>query len=330
MWASPQRGVIIKLAKTISVVIPTYNRVRYLKQALDSVLGQTFKDFDIIVVDDNSTDGTKELVTSYGDNVRYILQENRERGTARNNGIKNSSAEYIAFLDSDDMWLPNHLEICLKALRQDPEAGLSFSGSYIVDEKGKIISKLGSRPFNGYVLKYIVAAYSSGGCNASSCLIRKKVFDRAGYFIEDRALSGSEDWEMWARISSCAKFLWTGKYSAKIRFHTQKSSINADRMAKSMKMALDLLYGNPDIRPKIEGLKDKAYSSLYVVTAINYYAAGDMKTSRHYLKEAVKTRPASLFTNRYVSYTFLRSLLGRDISSRLRTAKWFLGEKFLK
>jgi len=318
------------LAKTISVVIPTYNRVKYLKQALDSVLGQTFKDFDIIVVDDNSTDGTKELVASYGGNVRYIPQENRERGAARNNGIRNSDSEYIAFLDSDDMWLPDHLEVCLKALRRDPEAGLSFSGSYIVDEEGKIISKLGLRPFNGYVSKYIIAEYSSGGCNASSCLIRKKVFDKAGYFSEDRALSGSEDWEMWARISSCTKFIWAGKYSAKIRFHTQKSSIDAGRMAKSMKMALDLLYGNPDIRRKIGGLRDKAYSSLYVVTAINYYAAGDMKTARHYLKEAVKIRPASLFTNRYIFYTFLRSLLGRDISLKLRTAKWFLGEKLLK
>jgi glycosyltransferase involved in cell wall biosynthesis len=318
------------LAKTISVVIPTYNRVRYLKQALDSVLGQTFRDFDIIVVDDNSTDGTKELVASYGGGVRYILQENRERAAARNNGIRNSNSEYIAFLDSDDMWMPDHLEVCLKALRQDTEAGLSFSGSYMVDEEGKMISKLGLRPFNGYVSEYIVAEYSSGGCNASSCLIRKKIFDRAGYFIEDRALSGSEDWEMWARISFFAKFIWTGKYSAKIRFHTQKSSINADRMAKSMRMSLGLLYGNPDIRPKIVRLRDKAYSSLYVVTAINYYAAGDMKTARHYLKEAVKARPAALFTNRHIAYTFLRSLLGRDISSGIRKAKWFLGGKLLK
>lgn len=311
-------------------MIPTYNRVRYLKQALDSVLGQTFKDFDIIVVDDNSTDGTKELVVSYGGNIRYVSQENRERGAARNNGIRNSDSEYIAFLDSDDMWLPDHLEVCLKALRQDPGAGLSFSGSYMVDEEGKIISKLGFRPFNGYVSEYIVAEYSSGGCNASSCLVRKKIFDIAGYFIEDRALSGSEDWEMWARISFFAKFVWAGKCSAKIRFHARKSSINADKMANSMKMALDLLYGNPGIGPKIAGLRDKAYSSLYVVTAINYYAAGDMKTARYYLKEAVKARPAALFTNRYIAYTFLRSLLGRGISSGIRKAKWLLGGRLFR
>jgi glycosyltransferase involved in cell wall biosynthesis len=329
-WASPQPGVTIKLAKTISVVIPTYNRAEYLRQALDGVLAQTFKDYDIIVVDDNSTDGTKELVASYGANVRYICQENKERGAGRNNGVKNSESEYIAFLDSDDMWLSNHLEVCLEALKQDRDAGLSFSGSYIVDENGNIISKMGLRPFNGYVLRDIVAAYSSGGCNASSCLIRKKVFDRAGYFSEDRDLSGSEDWEMWARLSSYTKFVWTGKYTAKIRFHTLKSSINADKMAKSMKMALDLLYDNSDISPKIEDLRDRAYSRLYTVTAINYYAAGDMGTARRYIKEAVKIHPASLFTNRYIMYTFLRSLLGRGITSKIRAAKWSLGGKFIR
>lgn len=318
------------MSKTVSVVIPTYNRARFLKAAIDSVLRQTFQDIEIIVVDDKSTDNTREIVEAYGDRVKYILQENKERGAARNNGIIHSEGEYIALLDSDDLWLPNHLESCIKALRNTPDAALSFSGSYVADEEGRIISRMKLSPFNGYALERIVSRYSSGGCNASSCLIRKDIFNKAGYFSEDKALSGSEDWEMWARISAYAKIVSTNTYTVMVRFHKKNSSINADRMAKSMKMALDLIYGNPEILPKINNLKERAYSSLYAVTAINYYASGDMKNVRRFLRKAIESCPSAFFTNKYIAYTFLRSLLGFRISSRIRRAKWALGSKVLK
>lgn len=316
------------MTKTISVIIPTYNRAAYLKEAIESVLRQTFQDIEIIVVDDNSTDSTKDMIASYRDRVKYVFQENKERGAARNNGIVHSEGEYVALLDSDDMWLPNHLEVCLNALRGIPEAGLSFSGSYVVNEKGSIISKMKLSRFNGYVLKDIVSNYSSGGCNASSCLIRRNVFDKTGYFREEKNLSGSEDWEMWARISVLAKFISTNTYTAMVRFHGGKSSINADRMAKSMTMALDIVCENPEISPKIKNLKRQAYSSLYTVIGINYYASGDMKTARRYLREAVRTVPSSIFKNRRVIFTFLRSLLGPRLSSMMRKIKWVLGSKF--
>ncbi len=318
------------MTKTISVIIPTYNRVAYLKEAIESVLRQTFQDIEIIVVDDNSTDNTREMVASYKDRVKYVFQENKERGAARNNGIIHSEGEYIALLDSDDMWLPNHLEICLRALKEAPEADLSFSGSYIIDEKSGIISKMKLSRFNGHVLKDIVSNYSSGGCNASSCLIRKNIFSRTGYFREEKELSGSEDWEMWARISAFAKFVSTNAYTTMVRFHGEKSSINADRMAKSMKMALDLVYENSEIFPKIKEMKKQAYGCLYTVIGINYYASGNMKTARRYLREAVRAAPLSMFKNRYIIYTFLRSLLGSRFSSSIRKAKWALGSKFLR
>lgn len=311
----------------ISVIIPTYNRVHYLQEAIESVLRQTYKDFEIIIVDDASTDNTKEIVLSYGDRVRYVCQDNKERAAARNNGIIHAKGGYIAFLDSDDIWLPNHLQVCLHTLNSSQDAGLAFSGSCIIDENGKIISKVKLCSFNGFVLNNIVSKFSSGGCNASSCLIKKEIFNRVGYFNEDRALSGSEDWEIWVRIAASTKFISTNLYTVKLRFHKEKSSINADKMAKSMTKALDTIYNNADILPKIKDLKKQAYSSLYTIIAINYYASGNMEAARKYLKSAVINYPTSIFTNKYLSYTLLRSLLGSKLSFYFRRAKWMFNSK---
>ncbi|MFA5336437.1 MAG: glycosyltransferase family A protein [Candidatus Omnitrophota bacterium] len=308
----------------ISVVIPTYNREEYLKAAVESVLAQTYGDFEVIVVDDGSTDGTARAASSFGPKVRYILQKNSQVGAARNNGIRNSTGEYIALLDSDDMWSPEHLETCLEAA-ESAGAGVAYSGSCMVGPEGKAIEKLPAGDFHGDPLFELVAGLSSRGCNASSCLIRKELFGKAGYFSEIRDLSASADWEMWTRLAACARFKFSGKYTAKIRFHTGKCSIDPEGMARSMKIAVDMAFANRDLLPKIGGLKDRAYSNLYVLTAINYYAAGRMGEARQHLAEAVRKYPLSLATNPLLAYTYLRSLLGAGAASAIRKAKWGLG-----
>lgn len=311
----------------VSVVIPTYNRAKYLKQALDSVLAQTHKDLEIIVVDDSSKDNTAEVVSSYGPQVRYIVQENRERGAARNRGIDESRGDYVAFLDSDDAWLPEHLERCLGALDSKKDEAAAYSGSYLMGEDGEIIEKLPASGFRGDPLKDIVSGFSSHGCNASSSVIKREIFEKAGRFSEVRELSGSEDWEMWARLASCSDLVFTGAYTAKIRFHPGKSSIDAGKMARSMRLAMDTVFSDKRLLAKISDLKGKAYSSLYTITAINYYAAGKMKEARHNLAMALRSYPASLIADPLLAYTFLRSLLGPGASSAIRNAKWGLGAR---
>ncbi len=94
---------------TISVIIPTYNGARYIRQAIDSVLAQSYSDYEIIVVDDGSTDNTAEILWPYGDRITYLYQSNQKLPTARNNGITASKGKYLAFLDSDDLFLPDKL-----------------------------------------------------------------------------------------------------------------------------------------------------------------------------------------------------------------------------
>lgn len=307
----------------ISVIIPTYNKAQYIRECVDSVLFQTVRDIEIIVVDDGSTDNTKEMLAAYERKIRYIYQENRERAAARNNGILHAKGEYVAFLDSDDTWLPRHLELCLETLNKASlDTGLCYSLYYLVDKQGREFSKFKEKPFKGEVLRDMVSKFSSGGCNSSSCLIKKEIFAQAGYFNENKELSFSgEDWEMWVRIAAITRFAATGAYTVKVRSYKTNMLLDVEKQAKSMTKALDVVYQNPGILPKIRELKRRAYSSLYVIIAMNYYAAGQMAASRRYLKSAFLNFPLSLFLNRYLSYTFLRTLLGFYLSSRIRKLK---------
>lgn len=112
---------------TVSVIIPTYNRAQYVCEAIDSVLTQTYKDFEIIVVDDGSTDNTPTLVPSYGPPVKYIRQDNQGVSTARNRGIYHASGKYVAFLDSDDMFYPDKLSVQVSVMEAHPRESFSFT-----------------------------------------------------------------------------------------------------------------------------------------------------------------------------------------------------------
>ena len=106
----------------VSVVIPTYNRAWVIKEAVDSVLAQDYKDFELIIVDDGSTDNTSDVLASYGEDVRVLFQENRGVSAARNRGVAEASGHFVAFLDSDDLWLPKKLSIQVEFFSKTPDA----------------------------------------------------------------------------------------------------------------------------------------------------------------------------------------------------------------
>jgi glycosyltransferase involved in cell wall biosynthesis len=128
----------------ISVTIPTFNRAHLLRQAIDSVLDQTYRNFEIIVIDDGSTDGTRALVAQYGDKVRYFEQPNGGLGVARNAGLDRATGDCIAFLDSDDFWYPFKLDLQAQLLARLPDVGFVFSEFDILKDDGRVVSQ-GSR-----------------------------------------------------------------------------------------------------------------------------------------------------------------------------------------
>lgn len=188
----------------VSIIIPLYNGKKYIKQAIESILNQTYKDFEIIVVDDGSTDGSGELVKDkFGDKVRYVYQENKGAATAVNKGISLSQGDYIAFCDHDDWWLPEKLEKQVKFLEANQNFGLLYTDAFLA--KDGVLTRetwLRSRkvlPCSGDKEKCLATLFSRNFIPAPlTVLIKKSVIDRIGLFNEN--FPSTYDYEYWFRI----------------------------------------------------------------------------------------------------------------------------------
>lgn len=197
----------IKPMPQISVIIPTYNRERFVTKAIDSVLNQTFTDFEIIVIDDGSTDGTGRMLTAYGKKIRYTYQENSGVSSARNVGIEQARGKWIAFLDSDDEWKEDYLSTQMAQAKKFPYAVAHITNAVSVSSNGErynffgeigLLGKFGDREYLVFerplrmVVKYIVSFLQSS-------IIRKDILLQAGLFDTD--LSIAEDLDLIARVA---------------------------------------------------------------------------------------------------------------------------------
>lgn len=186
----------------VSVIIPTYNRAHTISQAIDSVLNQTYGNLEIIVIDDGSTDNTKEILAPYGQKITYLSQSNCGVSSARNAGIQQARGEYVAFLDSDDLWYPQKLEKQIEAIQRNKEYALCLTDIEYVDDAGSHIrfsSLCKAIPYNGYLFTYLLQG--SGTCSyVTTILVKKGVFTTVGLF--DESLNTAEDIDMLLRITS--------------------------------------------------------------------------------------------------------------------------------
>lgn len=184
------------MSAAVSVIIPTYNRAALLQEAIDSVLAQTYRDYELLVVDDGSTDQTRRLVESCGARVRYLFQANRGVSSARNLGIASSSGAYLAFLDSDDLWLPQKLEQQMQMLEHAPQIPLCHTEEIWIRRGVRIYPKKKHKKYAGYIFPYCLPLCV---ISPSSVVIRRSLFDAVGDF--DETLPACEDYDLWLRIT---------------------------------------------------------------------------------------------------------------------------------
>jgi len=186
----------------VSVVMPTYNHARFIGEAIESVLNQTYENFELIIIDNYSTDNTAEIVASYKDNrIKYLKFRNHGIiAASRNHGIKNASGEYISFLDSDDIWLPQKLDLQISLMESNREIGMSYVlYSHLLEDssvKG-IFPKSGER-LRGNVF---TSLYSRSVIANSGVMVRVELFKELGLLDENPELVTVEDYEMWLRIA---------------------------------------------------------------------------------------------------------------------------------
>lgn len=203
----------------VSVVIPTYNRAKLVTQAIDSVLAQTYEDFEIIVVDDGSTDNTCEALEPYirEKKIRYIYQENLGEPGARNTGIRVAEGEYIAFLDSDDLWLPTKLAVQMDVFEKGHSAAVVFSAASEFDDRGNENVRESSKLLrSGYIYKDLILRKRSR-CT-SSALVRRKHLMVVGLFDESLTETGA-DWDLFLRLARNYKVLYVSDCLVKRRVH---------------------------------------------------------------------------------------------------------------
>jgi len=188
----------------VSVVIPLYNKSQYIRRALDSVLHQSFQDFDCIVVDDGSTDGGGDVVRRINDSrIRLITQANAGVSAARNRGVREASSELIAFLDADDAWEPLFLETILRLKETFPHAG-AYATAYRIKEPGQLeyvmeYDGIPKAPWEGIIPDYFASVIKTPPIWSSIVSIPKNVFRDVGFFPE--GVARGEDSEMWFRIA---------------------------------------------------------------------------------------------------------------------------------
>ena len=188
----------------VSVIIPAYNAAGHVRRAVDSVLAQSFQDFELLVVDDGSTDATRAVLAEYGDRLRLLAKANGGPAAARNLGLSHASGDYVAFLDADDHWKADKLQRQVDLLDTRPEIGFCSTATEVVDSAGRTAGSWPCRPDAGPLpdILFLHGTVISG--STSGVLARKRLIDELGGF--DESLRGFEDPDLWIRLAARAAY----------------------------------------------------------------------------------------------------------------------------
>lgn len=223
----------------VSVIIPTYNRAHFVADAVASVLSQDFPDFEVIVVDDGSTDSTAAAMAQFNDpRLVFMQQENRGRSQARNRALEMARGRYIAFLDSDDLYMPGKLALQVDYLDCHPVVGMVYTSAHCVDYSGRLLEERYIASVSGWIYKAI-AFFRPVTITLPTVMARRELFAHAGGF--DEKMHRFEDTDMWRRISKLARIDAMPAFTCRLRTHTE-NSLAAQDPEKIMR-ALDYYVG---------------------------------------------------------------------------------------
>ena len=227
----------------VSVVIPCYNQAHFLAEAVQSALDQDYPAVEVIVVNDGSPDNTREVATQFGDRIVYIEQENRGLSAARNAGIRAARGEYIAFLDSDDIYLPRALTTLARYLDKHPNVGLVCSDALLFDDRGDfgLKSTRSGRPRNPQNFRWETVEYCA---TPSTVMVREEVFKRVGLFNE-YLKNAAEDWLMWVQISRYFDMVYVDQPLVRYRIHERNATRNVERIHLGNRYAVAQVVNAP-------------------------------------------------------------------------------------
>lgn len=241
------------VASLVSIIMPTFNRKALIFNAIDSVVAQTYSNWELIIVDDGSVDGTAGAIAErYGNEsrIKYLYQENQGQASARNNGIAASSGSYIAFLDSDNLWLPERLSEGVAILDESPDVGLCYANVIFIDAEGQELHRNNMQRYSGHVFdKLLVDNFVS----MNTVLVRKKILPSNRPFNELNRLD--EDYELWLDMSVNNKYFYIDKCLAEYRVEGDRVSDSFLTRLKANEKTLKKVIEKYNIDKEIPSVK---------------------------------------------------------------------------
>lgn len=291
----------------VSIVMPSYNASRFVTAAIDSVLAQTVQDFEILVVDDGSTDNTREVLAKYDSpKVRYLYKKNGGVSSARNYGIENARGKYIAFLDADDLWLPEKLEKQLAILEADEKIGLVYAATEKVDEQLQTVGHIEANSYDDYCEALLLNLNIVAG-SCSSAIVRRDVALQTNGF--DAEFSTCADWEYWLRLSLLTTFAPVKDYLVKYRVVAGSMSSNPFVSKKDTLGVLNKFFARKDLPEKYKKLKNKALSNNLMVVSGEFLHNGKFGESLNCMLNSIRLYPQNIIRPLGLPFRFFKRLL---------------------
>jgi len=265
----------------ISVVIPTYNRIALVERAIDSVLRQSIKPFDIIVVDDGSDDGTSEMIQKKYRSINLVQQQNSGVSAARNNGIKHAKGDWISLLDSDDEWTEKKLENQANKLIKNPDYHFCHTNEIWIRNGVRVNQKKRHQKYGGYIFDKCLDICR---ISPSSTLFKKNILEHVGWF--DTQLPVCEDYDLWLRITADYKILFVDEpLIIKYGGHTDQLSQSVEGIELFRIKSLENLLANTELSPQKRNL-----AITMIIKKLNIYLNGLVKRKKQTETEQVEEK----------------------------------------
>lgn len=312
-------GKVTRMEPQVSVVIPTYNAASVLAQAIDSVLAQTYRAFEIIVIDDGSSDSTPELLRAYGNRVRGIRQDNAGVYAARNRGVRAAHGRYIAFLDADDIWLPAKLERQIDILDKQPAFPVVHTDAALIDAEGRLL-KAATNPrrqsVNGHVFEEFFRS-NMAVILLSTVMLRRECFDKTGFF--DERYRSVVDQVFFLRLAWDFPIYFIPE--PLVKYRVTPGSLSRGNVGRNLRIREELLREfiaeHPEyfgVRPKL--LRDK-WRSFHLDAAGQLWNAGQYAAAHRYFStvRAVSPRAFLFWLLTRLPESLLHSLSRRRAAS---------------
>ncbi len=293
-WSGSRAEALTLSQKTkVSICVPTYNRKDYLKETLESILAQTYKNYEIVIVDDGSTDGTEDMIKQLGVPVTYHWQENGGDAAARNKLIELARGQYISFIDSDDLLFPDAIERLVKVMETETDDVVAY-GSYVrIDQDGNVYGKCKRKLYSGNITKHLFQTIIVHSCGS---MFPKKILEDTVTF--DTSLNVCSDYDLWLSLSTKYRFVALPNPTFKRRRHLNNlSTVSFENCLTEFRVLERFYYekgGNKAVPPKI---------------AMKVLSREGFKTGRCAIREGLYDQASQLLGQSFRRHPNLRSLI---------------------